>query len=205
MRKKTELKLRLEIAQQAARLIALDDARDFMTARRKAASQLGVCEKKYLPSNIEIETALAGYQQLFRGDTQRKRLRQLRLLAIDSMQSFRQFNPRLTGPVLSGTANQYSEITLHLFSDNPEEIVIHLINNGIPYETTARRIRTMRNIVSSFPAYRFIAGQTPIVLTVFPILQQHSAPLDPVDGRPMQRATEVEIKSLIDIIQSEPV
>ena len=205
MRKKPEHKLRQEIAQRAARLVALDDARDFLKAKRKAASQLGISEKKYLPGNIEIEMALAEYQQLFLGDSHRKLLQQLRTLTIGSMRTFRQFNPHLTGPVLAGTASPHSEITLHLFCDNQEEIMIHLINNAIPYESCVRRIRTRKNITASFPAYRFIAGKNPIVLIIFPVAQKHFFSLDPVDGKPIKRANEYELKSLIENTQAEPV
>ncbi len=205
MRKKTEQKLRQEIAQRAARLVAIEGARDYLAAKRKAASQLGICEKKYLPGNIEIEKALVDYQQLFHGDSQHGNLLQLRCKAAESMRTFRQFNPCLVGSVLSGTATQYSEIILHLFSDNPEEIVMHLINNGMPYEACDRRIRTPRDVVSFFPAYRFIAGQTPIVLIIFPLVQQNHPPMDPVDGNPMRRAYESEIKSLIKAMQTKLV
>jgi len=205
MRKKTEHKLRQEIAQRAARLVAIEGAKDYLTAKRKAASQLGICEKKYLPGNIEIEKALVDYQQLFHGDSQHGNLLQLRCKAAESMQTFRKFNPRLVGSVLSGTATQYSEITLHLFSDNPEDIVIHLINNDMPYETCNLRIRTTRDVVSFFPAYRFIAGQTPIVLVIFPLVQLHHSPLDPVDANPMRRANESEIKLLIKTMQTKLV
>jgi hypothetical protein len=205
MRKKTEQKLRQEIAHRAARLVAIEGTRDYLTAKRKAASQLGICEKKYLPGNIEIEKALVDYQQLFHGDSQHGNLLQLRCKAAESMRAFRQFNPRLVGSVLSGSATEYSEITLHLFSDNPEEIILYLINNGMPYETCDRRIRTARDVASFFPACRFIAGQTPIVLIIFPLVQQNHPPLDPVDGNPMRRANESEITSLIKAMQTRLV
>ena len=97
MRQKIEHKLRNEIAQRAARLVARDDARDFLTAKRKAATQLGVCEKIFLPSNIEIEKALLDYQQLFHGDSQPGHLLHLRQCAAESMHALRLFNPRLVG------------------------------------------------------------------------------------------------------------
>ncbi|MEE8321515.1 MAG: hypothetical protein V3R68_06730 [Gammaproteobacteria bacterium] len=203
MRQKTEHKLRNEIAQRAARLVAMNDARDFLTAKCKAATQSGVCEKKFLPSNIEIEKALVDYQHLFHGDSQHVHLLHLRHCAAESMHALRQFNPRLVGSVLKGTASQHSEITLHLFCDTPEDIGMHLINNGIPYVSCDHRIRSTQNKITSFPAYRFIAGQTRIVLIVFPGTQQHHAPLDPVDGKPMRRATEHEIRTLIKTMQTE--
>ena len=38
---------------------------DFLTAKRKAAERFGVTDASALPSNTEIEAALAEYQRLF--------------------------------------------------------------------------------------------------------------------------------------------
>jgi hypothetical protein len=59
---------RIRIAQTAARLIAEHGLTDWTLAKRKAARQLLLPDTAALPSNDEIETALASHHALFGGD-----------------------------------------------------------------------------------------------------------------------------------------
>ena len=59
---------RIRIAQGAARLIAEHGLTDWTLAKRKAARQLMLPETAGLPSNDEIEAALADHHALFGGD-----------------------------------------------------------------------------------------------------------------------------------------
>ena len=61
--------LRRAVAQEAARIMAEHGIQDFRAAKRKAAERFGVTEEGALPSNAEIEAALAAYQRLFAADT----------------------------------------------------------------------------------------------------------------------------------------
>ena len=49
--------LRLQIAQEAARIIAEQGIEDYLQAKRKAAERFGACDKAVLPKNAEIEAA----------------------------------------------------------------------------------------------------------------------------------------------------
>jgi hypothetical protein len=48
-----------------------------------------------------------------------------------------------------------------------------------------------------FPGYRFCFSGIRIAATVFPERRQGHAPLSPVDGRPMRRATLGQIERLL--------
>ena len=54
MRQNTENRLRKEIAQEAAKLVAVDGLEDYLQAKKKAADQLGIYDKRVYPSNSEI-------------------------------------------------------------------------------------------------------------------------------------------------------
>ncbi len=41
------------------------------------------------------------------------------------------FTPRLVGPVLSGSADHTQGVRLHLFTDNPEDVVFALLDRSI--------------------------------------------------------------------------
>jgi len=193
---KTIPRTRQAIADLAAQYIAKDGLITYHAAKRKAADQLGF-KQKDLPTNIEIERAVISYQNLFQNSFQPEELFKLRMTAIDVMNLFEKFDPRLAGSVLAGTAGKQSEIIVHLFSDNPEAISARLMENNIPYKNSERRIRTTDKSTIIFPAYCFMAGHMSVVLILFPEKQLKQAPVCPVDEKPMKRANIKKLQSLI--------
>src|SRR5579863_1429543 len=133
--------LRRALAQEAARIMAQHGIHDFLTAKRKAADRLGVGDASALPRNIEIEQALAEYQRLFDPGGHELSLEAQRRAALQAMHWLSQFEPRLVGPVLSGTATEHADIQLHLFAETPESVALNLIDRGIAHEVTERRVR----------------------------------------------------------------
>jgi len=194
--KKTFPRTRQAIAELAAQFIAEDGLITYHAAKRKAADQLGF-KQKDLPTNIEIERAVISYQNLFQNSFQPEELFKLRTTAIDVMNLFEKFDPRLAGPVLAGTAGKQSEIIVHLFSDNPEAISARLMENSIPYKNSERRIRTTDKNTIIFPAYCFLAGHMSVVLILFPEKQFKQTPVCPIDEKPMKRANIKKLQSLI--------
>ena len=149
---KIEIKTRQAITELAARFIAEDGLITYHAAKRKAADRLGYNKRKDLPTNSEIERSVVSYQNLFQNTCQPQALFELRCKAVDIMNLFKRFNPRLAGSVLAGTAGNHSEIIVHLFSDNPETISIQLLDNNIPHEPGERRTRTADKKTIAFPA-----------------------------------------------------
>src|SRR5260221_6241596 len=107
--------LRNALAQEAARLMADHGIEDSLQAKRKAADRLGVSDVAVLPKNIEIEAALRAHQRLFGRDSHDHTLREQRRIALDTMRMRDEFQPRLVGSVLTGTATKYSAIKLPQF------------------------------------------------------------------------------------------
>ena len=189
--------LRRALAQEAARIMAEHGIRDFLTAKRKAAERFSVTDGSVLPKNTEIEEALAEHQRLFVPEAHASELSAMRSTALEAMRLLAEFEPRLVGPLLSGTATAHNDITLHLFADTPETVAVRLIDRGIPHEFAERRLRTSRDEVEAFPAVRFTAGQHEVDATIFPLNGIRQAPPGPVDGRPMRRATVAEVEGLL--------
>jgi hypothetical protein len=135
------VRLREEIAQAAARMIAEDGA-DYATAKRKAARQLLGDQRvagEWLPDNDMIEAEVRAYQALFHGDTQPRILALLRRVAILAMEDLASFRPYLVGAVLNGTATEHSDIYLQCFCDSPKDATLHLLNAGVDFETSESR------------------------------------------------------------------
>jgi hypothetical protein len=189
--------LRRALAQEAARVMAEHGVRDFLFAKRKAAERFGVTDNAVLPKNIEIEDALAEYQRLFGGDEHVESLYAQRQVALEAMRRLQEFEPRLVGSVLSGTATAHSEVQIHLFADRAETVAIRLMDQGIPHEVTERRVKMNAERVLAYPGLSFEIDDQPIEATVFPMDAIRQAPVSPVDGKPMRRANVSEVEQLL--------
>lgn len=191
--------LRLTLAQEAARAMAEEGIRDFRLAKRKAGERLGVDPAgQSMPTNREIEEALAAHQRLFGGAAHAETLRACRSAAAEAMRMFDDYQPRLVGPVLRGTVGPGGAANLHLFTDAPEQVALFLMGAGIPYEEATRRLRMPDGRNGEYPVFRFVAGEVGIEATVFPVVGIRQAPVSPVDGRPMARASLKEVEALLD-------
>ncbi len=187
--------LRQRIAQMSARLMVQQGIADYQQAKRKAAEKLGVPNTKQLPNNSEIKEEILIYQRLFQADIQPHQLQQQRHIALQAMRLFAAFTPRLVGEVLNGTAHQYSDITLHLFTDTSEEVAFFLMDKNIPYKLNEQHFRLPQLV--SYPCYQFMAGEEKVVLVVFGINDIRWAPPCPIDGKPMRRANMHAVEKLV--------
>jgi hypothetical protein len=189
--------LRRALAQEAARIMSEQGIDDYGLAKRKAAERLGATDISVLPKNTEIEEALATHHRLFEGHSHSFALSALRETALKAMRLLERFEPRLVGPVLSGTASAHSEITLHLFSEGSEPVALHLMDRGVPHRIGERRMRYEPDRLVTYPVVQFVAGDKEIDAVVFPVNGIRQSPSSPVDGRPMRRADIVEVESLL--------
>lgn len=171
--------------------------RDFLAAKRKAAERFGVVDSAVLPKNTEIEAALAQYQRLFAAESHAESLLTQRHAALRAMRCLCEYAPRLVGAVLSGTATTHCHVQLHLFADSAESVLIDLMDQSIPHEVTARRVKMGGERVLEYPAVLFAIDDQAIEATVFPADGIRQAPVSPVDGKPMRRANFGEVEALI--------
>ncbi len=130
-----------QIAALAAKLV-VDDGMEYGSAKRQAARQLGFGRRAAWPDNGELEDAVREHIALFAADTQAGEQSALRALALVWMERLARFRPHLGGAVWLGTATRHSDIHLRLFVDDPKELEIFLIDQGLRYasavQTTAK-------------------------------------------------------------------
>lgn len=189
--------LRLRIAQATARLLHEGGPRDYGQARRKAARSLGIDDPRLLPDAGEIEEALREHVALFGGAGRERWLRAQRRAAREAMVFLARFQPRLTGPVLTGTADRHGAIELHLFAEPPEEVALFLADHGIRHRAGERRLRLDGERQVRVPTLAFSADDHEFELTVLPLDGLRQAPRDPLDGRPMPRAALPAVDDLL--------
>jgi len=188
--------LRSAIAQEAARLMAEHGIQDYLIAKRKAAERYGVTDGPMLPKNTEIEAALVSWQRLFGAATHTSSLQQQRRVALEAMELLQPFQPRLVGQVLSGSATEFADIQLHVFSDSAEAVCMHLLDRRYEYEVFERRMRMTPERQIAVPSVRFQLDEETVEAFVFPRDGIRQAPISPVDGKPMRRAGVQEVAEL---------
>lgn len=189
---------RLLIAHEAAKMLANQESSDFQSARRKAAGRLGCKDQRCFPDNVEIEAALREYQQLFKIDTQPAVLRQLRLLAVEAMQRFNAFSPRLTGSVLEGTADSGSPLQLYLFAETAEELTLYLMEKRIPFDQQELRLKHAGGKIKMHPLFAFQAGAAEIELILLSPSDRADPPFDTRNDKPNPGASLAQVKALLD-------
>jgi len=189
---------RQRLAYEAARILIEQGTYEFDKARRKAAERAGIGDKRCWPSNEEIQEALTAHHRLFRGDKQARELRKLREQALAAMRTFATFTPRLVGPVLDGSADKMQGVRLHLFTDNPEEVVLRFLDQGIPWQEREDVLRYGGGTRRTHPVFSFVAGDTPFEIIVLPVGSQRNPPLSQIDERPERGARIAELIRMLE-------
>ena len=189
--------IREHIAQLAARLMAVDGIDDFALAKRKAARQAGAPDTRNLPNNEEVEQALRAYQQLYQADEQQARLRHLRQNAREMMQLLAQFDPHLSGSVLSGSAGKYSDINIHLFTDSVKDVELFLLNRQIRYRSRERRVY-IGGEPRGVPNFNVSTDDADFDITVFAPRDLRYQLRTTAEGKPFDRARIDWLDSVLD-------
>ncbi|MCK6371968.1 MAG: hypothetical protein L6Q83_11735 [Gammaproteobacteria bacterium] len=188
---------RAAIAQEAARIIQEHGLTNFRSAKEKAGVRLGLEDRGALPSNLEIDSAIAEHNRIFRADDHDELLRAQRRVAVEVMRGLEEFSPRLVGTVLTGNTSDYSVIEFHAFSDAAEAVGAALDRLGLANRPFEQRLRLRRDRSEPFPGYRFACEGFDCAVTVFPERGRGNAPLSAVNGRPMRRATAKDVETLL--------
>ena len=194
-RSRRDLNLRRQIAYLAARLMAEHGIADYGAAKQKAARQAGLADANLLPDNHEIEEALREYQGLYQSEDQPAHLQYLREIAVKVMREFEQFRPVLVGAVLSGTASQYSEVSLQLYTDDPKALTMFLLNRRYRFEESTRRVRRSDQW-DDVPQVHLLVEDVPVTLTVLDTAHERLGARGRAEEEP-QRARLAEVEALL--------
>jgi hypothetical protein len=188
---------RSAIAVQAARLMAQDGIEDYGLAKRKAAKQLGMPDMRRLPNNAEIDAALREYKDIYQLDDQGKRIKLLREQAVSSMLELSEFNPHLTGSVLSGIAGPYATIHLQLYTDSAKAVELFLLNRGLPYRTGQVRLYAGGEL-RLLPVFSIDDEGIEIEMTVLETRDLRAPVRITAEGRNIERAKLPTVRALLD-------
>lgn len=188
---------RRRLAAEAARIISESGDDDRARALRKAAGRLGIRDRAAWPDEAEILDALAEHQRLFRGEAKEVALDARRRAAIEAMRFFTAFHPRLTGPVLDGTADVHSAVSLHLHADDAESVDRFLAEHRIPAKLGGRRLLRPGGASLEVPVHEFQADGIDFQLTVLPMAFLATGPVDAEGASVAERADLRAVQGLL--------
>lgn len=191
-------RIRQEVAAEAARILATEGQRNYGQAKQKAAHRLGLSGRSGLPSNSEVEAELKRYQAMYGGEELADDLTEKRRAALEAMKFFGRFRPKLVGPVLEGTSDQHSRISMHVFCETADDVIAFLLSRNIRFEQESRRIRWHDNSYRDLELVVIEADGQCFELGLMAGAAWKQPPPDPVDGRAQRRAGTQEVERLIN-------
>ena len=184
--------LKQEVIKLAAELMYFGGVKEYLTAKRMASKQLGI---DIFPSNAEIRDAVDQLAKLYepnRGEN----LNQMRRVALEMMEILEAFHPRLIGSVLEGTIKSTSDIDLHVFTEEYEEIMRVLDEHGSEYNFEMVTTRK-NNEIRDFPhIYVYKDGHT-IELSIYEPSEMRVRQRSSITGKPMEYATIAKLRKLL--------
>ncbi len=203
MKRQQSPELRQTLAQEAARLMYEEGVDQYLNAKRIAAKRiLGRSGGKniryrpqFLPSNGEIQAALREIVQFNEGEFTEQRLFAMRVIALETMLSLQQFSPRLIGSVSTGHVRRGSDIDLHVFSENVDEVERYLAELGWHFKTKEVTIR----VGGEYRDYTHIYYRRvfPIELSVYSYNEIRVRQRSSTDGKPIVRLKASALERLI--------
>jgi hypothetical protein len=186
---------RKELAAIAAQLMYSQEEKEYFQAKRKAAKRLGL-NSSSLPANREIREAILETARIYEGEDHADRLREMRIAALKVMIQLDDFHPKLIGSVLTGHIHKSSDIDLHVFSDDPEEIAERLDDLGVSSDVEYKVVKKHGD-EREFVHIHFSYLRFNFELTVYKIEELNFVFTSSITMKPIERAKASGLVKLI--------
>lgn len=167
---------------------------EYLHAKERALMKLGIAGHTRMPSNRVIKNFISRFTKTELGEKEHgKRLREMRNIAYNIMIAIENFDPFLIGSTLSGKIRLTSDIDLHAYCDDFEELKATLLFWG--YDEVEEE--TVENVKGSFIHLKWIEQDYPVEITVYPWSWRDLVLYSSVTQRPMKRLDLQGVRSLI--------
>lgn len=176
--------------------LVVDEGHDLEAALKRAARKHGVNLQQARPPIDALRAAIGDYRELFHPQ-QSALLRKQRTTALQAMRTFAEFRPRLSGALVHGDGPMEA-IRLLVFSDTPEQVMLHLLDRHIPCQEAEIVLNFSGGRRAGRPALRFRAGETTIELIVLDSHSHSDPPRDPITGGRLEMLGVDELNALIE-------
>lgn len=182
------------VAEEAARFMVDGLENEYLQAKERAIQKLGLSTTSYLPSNRKIKNCIARLTKDQLGPEEvKRRIHEMREIAEQIMAVIDDYDPYLIGSTLTGKIRDTSDIDLHAYCDEWEEIQELLTNWG--YEDIDEEI--VENLKGTFVHLKWYERQYPVEITIYPWSWRDVVMLSSVTGKPIQRADLQGVRNLL--------
>ncbi len=176
-------------------MLVVEEGRELADAMQRAAQEHGIRVNTLASSLPELRAAISEHRELFRPQ-QLTVLRDRRRTALDAMEAFAAFDPRLTGSLVFGDGS-LDRVRLMLYADTPEQVLLSLSDQRIPWQEGEVSLLLAGRQRVTRPAFRFIAGEATIELVVLSPADRSNPPREPIGGAPSGLLDVDEVATLV--------
>lgn len=182
------------IAEEAARFMVDGSETEYLHAKERAAMMLGIAGQDRMPSNKEIKECILRLTRNRLGDEEvKRRLRNMREIALEVMIAIEDFDPFLIGSTLTGEIRESSDIDLHAYCDDHEILQTRLTQCGF-YDID---VELVENVKGTFVHLRWFENNHPVEITIYPWSWREITPISSVTQKPMKRADLAAVRHLL--------
>lgn len=168
---------------------------EYLQAKERAMMMLGVSDQSRMPTNKKIREYIARLTKAQLGpDEVSRRVSEMRGIALEIMLLIDDFDPHLLGSTLSGEVRATSDIDLHAYSDNFEEVKGRLIDHGF-LEVEEEYVENRKG---TFVHLRWRERDYPVEITVYPWSWRETVLISSVTGKPMKRADRLALARMLN-------
>ncbi len=167
---------------------------EYLQAKERALMKLGITNSARMPSNRVIKEFIGLFTKAELGEDEHKlRLHEMREIALQIMEAIEHCDPFLIGSTLSGKIRLTSDIDLHAYCDDFEELKDVLADWG--FDDVEEEL--VENIKGSFVHLKWLEKNYPVEITVYPWNTRDVVPYSSVTKKPMKRLDLVGVKELL--------
>lgn len=167
---------------------------EYLQAKQRALLALGLSDQTRLPSNREIKQIVGQLVKAELGETEvSRRLHEMRTIALELMILLEPYDPFLIGSTLSGQIRTGSDIDLHAYCDDYEEMKSALSEYG--YDDVEEEI--VQNQKGDFCHLKWQENGYPVEITIYPWSWRDVVMRSSVTGKAMKRANAESVRQLL--------
>ncbi|CAN5587467.1 hypothetical protein BH11CYA1_BH11CYA1_24950 [soil metagenome] len=181
-------------AEEAARFMVEGAESEYLHAKERAMMMLGLSSQTRLPSNRKVRELVGKITKAELGEDEvARRVREMREIALEVMEIIEAFDPFLIGSTLSGEIRQTSDIDLHAYTDDFEEIKFLLNDWG--YKDIDEEI--VQNMKGNFIHLKWLERGYPVEITIYSWAQRDVVQFSSITNKPMKRADISALRHLL--------
>lgn len=124
-----------------------------------------------------------------------QQLLEMRQVAVEVMETLKDFSPRLIGSVSTGRIRGCSDIDIHVFVDHIKSLLIFLDHLGWQYEKSLVTIQQNGRLKDYHHVYFWF--DYPVELSVYPTLEIRQNSRSSIDGKPIKRLSLARVRELV--------